>query len=196
MSPKGERVLLHLCCGPCTAGSLPRLRGEGLAVTGFFFNPNIHPLMEFKARMEALRDYAGVEDLDLFWEPDYGLVDFVRSVAGREENRCEYCYVTRMRKTAREARRRGMGLFSTTLLYSIHQKHNLLRDVAEQAARDEGVDFLYLDLREEWASGRQRWRETGLFSQKYCGCLYSEMERNRNKLRSLSSGPQAENPEK
>jgi len=192
VSSKGERVLLHLCCGPCTAGSLPRLQSEGLAVTGFFYNPNIHPVMEFQARIGALKDYAGSVDLPLIWKPDYGLVDFVRSVAGREENRCEYCYVTRLRETAREASRRGMGLFSTTLLYSIHQEHNLLRDVAGQVARDEGVDFLYLDLREEWTPGRKRWRETGLFSQKYCGCIYSEMERYGNKLRDLPSGPPGE----
>jgi predicted adenine nucleotide alpha hydrolase (AANH) superfamily ATPase len=196
MTPKNEGLLLHICCGPCTAGSLPRLREEGLEVTGFFFNPNVHPLMEFKARAEALKDYTVIEGPEIIWEPEYGLVEFVRSVAGNEQNRCEYCYVIRMRKTAREAKRRGYGLFSTTLLYSIHQKHNLLRDVAEQAARDEGVDFLYLDLREEWSSGRQRWRDTGLFSQKYCGCLYSEMERYGNKLQSRSDGLQAEIPEK
>ena len=154
MSPKGENLLLHLCCGPCTAGSLTRLRREGLNVTGFFFNPNIHPSMELMARAGALKEYAVVEDLDLLWEPDYGMVDFVRSVAGREDDRCEYCYVTRMRKTAREARRRGMGLFSTTLLYSIHQKHNLLRDVAEQAAREEGVCFTPIIL--SWMSSHRQ----------------------------------------
>ncbi len=172
-----RELLLHLCCGPCTAGSLDRLRGEGWGIQGFFYNPNIHPVTEQRARAGALRSYAAAVGLPVTWRDDYGLVEFARSVAGREGERCEHCYVLRMRETAREAARRGIGHFSTTLLYSIHQKHNLLRDVAEQSAREAGVDFLYLDLREGWAAGRERWRQTGLYTQKYCGCLYSEMER-------------------
>ncbi len=174
-----EPLLLHVCCGPCAAGSLPRLRDEGFMAEGFFYNPNIHPVTEQRARMGALRDYADAQGLPLTCRDDYGLVEFTRSVVGREGERCEYCYVLRMRETARETKRRGLGLFTTTLLYSIHQRHNLLRDIAEQEARAAGVGFVYLDLRQEWAAGRERWRATGLYSQKYCGCLYSEMERYR-----------------
>ncbi len=146
-------------------------------MSGFFFNPNIHPVTEQLARMAACKEYAGGNELPAVWRDDYGLVEFARAVAGREAERCEYCYVLRMRETAQEARRRGIGLFSTTLLYSIYQKHDLLRDVAEQAAREAGVGFAYLDLREGWKEGVERWRRTGLYSQKYCGCIYSEKER-------------------
>ncbi len=185
MSRRDGRVLLHLCCGPCTAGSLHGFRKEGVEATGFFYNPNIHPVTELAARVSALGDFAGKAGLPVVWRPDYGLDDFVRAASGLKEGRCEYCYVMRMRETAREARRRGFGLFSTTLLYSIHQKHNLLRDISEQAAREEGVDFLYLDLREDYREGRELWRETGLYSQKYCGCIFSEEERYRKRLAGL-----------
>lgn len=172
-----DDILLHICCGPCAAGSLPRIRKENLNAEGFFFNPNIHPVTEFRHRRAALEEYAEATGLPVEWRDDYGLVEFLRSVAGREDARCEYCYALRMRETAREARRRRIGLFSTTLLYSIHQKHNLIRDIAEEAARENGVEFLYVDLREGWRKGQAKWRETGLYSQKYCGCIYSEMDR-------------------
>jgi predicted adenine nucleotide alpha hydrolase (AANH) superfamily ATPase len=172
-----ELLLLHVCCGPCAAGSLPRLAAEGFAPQGFFYNPNIHPVTELRSRLGACREYAASLGLPMTWRDEYGLVEFVRAVAGREQERCTYCYARRMRETAREAVRRGIGLFSTTLLYSIHQRHHLLRDIAEEAGREAGVAFLYLDLREEWSAGRERWRSTGLYSQAYCGCVYSEMER-------------------
>lgn len=174
---RAERILLHICCGPCAAGSLPLLEAQGLAPEGFFYNPNIHPVTEMRARAGALKAFAEGRGLPVSWREDYGLVDFARHAAWREAERCEYCYALRLREAAAEARRRKLGLFTSTLLHSIHQKHNLIRDIGEQAAREAGVDFLYLDLREGWAAGRQAWRKTALYYQKYCGCLYSEMER-------------------
>lgn len=46
-------VLLHMCCGPCAVAVIERLLDEGHKVTGFFFNPNIHPLSEYMRRREA-----------------------------------------------------------------------------------------------------------------------------------------------
>lgn len=169
-------LLLHVCCGPCAAGSLPRLRDEGYAPEGYFLNPNIHPLTEFLARREALRDFAREEGLPLE-EEGYGLVEFLRRVAGHEAERCRTCYAMRLGGAARRARERGIGRFTTTLLFSIHQDHDLIRDTGARAAAAEGVEFVYLDLRHDWRSGREAWRRSGRYNQKYCGCVYSEMER-------------------
>jgi predicted adenine nucleotide alpha hydrolase (AANH) superfamily ATPase len=171
------RVLLHVCCGPCLAGSLPLLEREGFCPTGFFYNPNIHLLTEARARIRAVRGYAGGVGFDLTVRDDYGLVEFVRMTAGREAERCVYCYTLRLRETAREAARRDLPGFTTTLLHSPTQKHDLIRDVAGQVAREEGVAFRYVDLRPGWDDGQDRWKVTGLYRQKYCGCIYSEMDR-------------------
>ena len=44
------KLLLHCCCGPCTMGSLPQFEELGYQPFGYFYNPNIHPYQEHKAR--------------------------------------------------------------------------------------------------------------------------------------------------
>ncbi len=173
-------LLLHVCCGPCAAGSLPRLRGEGYEPQGYFLNPNIHPLTEFLARRDALREFAREERLPLE-EGGYGLVEFLQQVVGHESERCRRCYAMRLGRAAHRARERGIGSFSTTLLYSIHQDHDLIRETGQRLAGEAGVEFVYLDLRDGWRAGREAWRLTGRYCQKYCGCVYSEMERYGNR---------------
>lgn len=172
-------VLLHLCCAPCSAYPVPALREIVPRLAGFFFNPNIAPAQEHDLRLEALERYA----------PSLGLELIVARAAtppapaaqppadAPAESRCRRCYDLRLRATAREARRLGFASFSTTLLYSIHQRHELVRAVGEEVARAEGVVFLYRDLREGWTEGGRRYRESGLYRQRYCGCLASARER-------------------
>jgi len=147
-------------------------------VAGFFFNPNIQPDDEHARRLAALERYAPVLGLDLVISSDPGPgPDAWPAAAGRADDRCRRCYELRLRATAREARRSGYDAFSTTLLYSIHQKHELVRAVALEVARDEGVHFFYRDLREGWVEGGRSYRESGLYRQRYCGCLPSKLER-------------------
>ena len=166
-------LLLHVCCAPCTAYPVPALREAVPRLAGFFCNPNIAPAAEHALRLAALERYAPSLGLDLVVARDAPAA--VPAAAGDE--RCRRCYDLRLRATAREARRLGFGFFSTTLLYSIHQKHELVRAVGEEVARAEGVAFLYRDLREGWREGGSRYRESGLYRQRYCGCLASARER-------------------
>ncbi|QJA06227.1 epoxyqueuosine reductase QueH [Thermosulfurimonas marina] len=178
-----SRVLLHLCCGPCTLYPLKVLREEGLEPVGFFYNPNIHPYREFRKRMAALREVSQVRDLEVIWHRHYGLRDFLREVVFREEDRCEVCYWLRLRETARLAREGGFEVFTTTLLYSPFQKHELLREIGEALARRFGLTFLYRDFREGWRKGQEEARQLGIYRQAYCGCIFSEQERYDKKWR-------------
>ena len=54
-----------------------------------------------------------------------------------------------------------------------------MRQVAERAAAEYGVDFLYRDFRPYFRAGQERARELGMYIQKYCGCVFSEEERYR-----------------
>jgi hypothetical protein len=172
-----ERLLLHICCAPCAAYPVPALRVSILQVTGFFFNPNIQPAEEHARRLEALEKYVPLLGLDLLVAAEAHPDSWSVAVAGSGDDRCRRCYELRLRATAREARRGGFDAFSTTLLYSIHQKHELIRAVAGEIAREEGVPFLYRDLREGWVQGGRTYRESGLYRQRYCGCLPSAIER-------------------
>ena len=172
-----EKVLLHVCCGPCALDPVETLRREGFDLTGFFFNPNIHPYQEYAKRAETLEQVVAALKLKMLGPEPYQVRDWLRAVCFREERRCEICYQMRLSETARRAREGNFDYFSTTILYSKFQKHELARELGEAAAQEHGVKFLYRDFREGWTSGVERSLEMGLYRQKYCGCVFSEQER-------------------
>ena len=170
-------LLLHICCAPCAVYPLTRLRAEGLEVTGYFFNPNIHPFLEYRKRLLTVQDFAGSEGLEVLYRDEYDLDGFLSRVVGKGAGRCEQCYRLRLASAAAAARERGCSAFTTTLLYSRRQKHDLIRGVAGEMAREHGVDFRYDDYRKGWQEGIAASKAMGLYRQQYCGCIYSEQER-------------------
>ena len=52
------KLLLHTCCAPCSVYCIKSLREEGIEPTLFWYNPNIHPYSEYKARRDCLVEYA------------------------------------------------------------------------------------------------------------------------------------------
>jgi epoxyqueuosine reductase len=172
-----SKILLHICCAPCTIYPLKILRGEGNEIGGLFYNPNIHPYLEYKRRLDALTTYAVQEDLTFIREEGYPLEAFFRQVVFREEERCRLCYHLRLSHAAEIGKRDRFDAFTTTLLYSRYQKHDLIREVAEEVAGTQGIPFIYRDFREGWSEGVRISKETGMYRQPYCGCIYSEKER-------------------
>jgi predicted adenine nucleotide alpha hydrolase (AANH) superfamily ATPase len=153
------------------------MQEEGIAVTGFFFNPNIHPYQEYQRRLDTLRGYSQKSDLEMIYRDEYLLEEFLRNVALRPEERCRYCYAVRLEATAREARQRLFDRFSTTLLCSVYQKHEIIQEIGERISAEVGIPFHYEDYRRGWSKGVEVSRAMGLYRQKYCGCIYSEKER-------------------
>ena len=173
----GERVLMHICCGPCGIYPVESLRAEGFEVTGFFFNPNIQPLQEYRRRKDAVKAMSDQLGLSMLYKEDYDLKDWLRQVAFREEFRCELCFNLRLHHTALYAAKGKFDYFTSSLFYSKHQKHELAREVGEEIAKEKKVRFLYRDFRDGWKAGIARSIEMGLYRQQYCGCIYSEYDR-------------------
>lgn len=171
------KILLHICCAPCTIYPLSTLRKEGHEVSGLFYNPNIHPYREYEKRAETLLSYARRVDLNIIWSKEYGMENFLRSVIHREQERCRYCYYERLKNTVLIAKKGKFTGFTTTLLYSRFQNHDLVRTIAENLAEEYGIKMVYRDFREGWAEGVKLSRELGMYRQPYCGCIYSEKER-------------------
>ena len=144
---------------------------------GFFYRHNIHPYTECLRRQEALQSYADRINLKMIYQEGYDLEGFIQNVVFREAERCNYCYHDRLRSTAMLAKRGKFDYFSTTLLYSKHQKHDLIRSMGESIGKSAGVEFLYQDFREGWKEGIECSKQMGLYRQQYCGCIYSEKER-------------------
>ncbi|MEJ5329352.1 MAG: epoxyqueuosine reductase QueH [Desulfobaccales bacterium] len=171
------KLLLHICCGPCAVYPVGVLREGGHEVRGFFFNPNIHPYQEFARRVAAVEEFARHAGLPVIWNRGYDLEGWLRMVAFREGERCRLCYYLRLRQAARVARGGKFEAFTTTLLYSKYQRHELIRELGEQVAREVGLPFYYQDFREGWAAGVEESRALGLYRQAYCGCIFSERDR-------------------
>ena len=108
---------------------------------------------------------------------EYGLRPFVREVAENIEGRCVKCYEMRLFDTARQAAEGGFDSFTSSLFISPYQNHELMREVAERAAKEFNVEFLYRDFRPYFKEGQQRARELEMYIQKFCGCVFSEQER-------------------
>jgi len=172
-----DRVLLHTCCAPCSLSCIDPLRAEGIEPTAFWYNPNIHPWKEYEARRDCLLAYAPSIGMEVIVQEDYGLREFVCQVAGDIDHRCAYCYGHRLEYTAKYAAEHGFEAFTTTLLASVYQQHELIAQAAERLARQYGVSFLYRDFRPNFRAGNQRARELGFYMQKYCGCIFSEADR-------------------
>ena len=171
------KILLHICCAPCSIYPVKTLRSDGMNPTGFFYNNNIHPYTEYVKRRNALAQYGKLINLEVIFRDDYDLEGFLRATVFREANRCELCYFDRLNATALYAKEAGYDSFTTTLLYSIYQKHDLIKEIGESAGKSAGIPFYYHDFRPGWKEGVSESKRLEQYRQKYCGCIYSEKER-------------------
>lgn len=182
-----KRLLVHICCGPCSIVPLRAALSGSYEVWGYFYNPNIHPRAEFKLRLGAVKKLASLLSLDVIYNEEYGPREFIAGLkaagggAGVTHpafgERCAFCYADRMEATAKAAAGNGFDAFSTSLLYSRYQDHEGIRELGRELAKKYGVDFHYGDYRPGWQEGIDASKEMGLYRQKWCGCVYSRIER-------------------
>lgn len=198
-----NRIALHVCCAPCLASALATIRGDEdrrfpEVARIIFYNPNIHPLLEFRRREKALRVYLERDPLLSEIDGNYGLVEFLAKIldGGRpppnRRDRCFRCYLLRLGRTAELAAAAGLEAFSTTLLASREQDRDLVAEAGREAAKKLGLDFVTGDLRRIAPEERML---RGIYRQQYCGCIFSEEERYRNTAKHLYRGGDPERGE-
>lgn len=184
------KLLMHTCCAPCSVYCIDSLRSEGIEPTVYWYNPNIHPYMEYKARRDCLKEYTQSIGVQAIFEEEYGLDKFCKNVIGNLKTRCiDYCYRVRLEQTAKYAKEHGFDTITTTLFVSPYQKHEELRQIAEEIAKKYELDLLYRDFRVGFRKGQAKARKLGLYMQKYCGCVFSEEMRyyNRNSIQTSNT---------
>ena len=184
MKPK---ILIHTCCAPCLAGVCDELK-EKYELVCYFYNPNIQPFKEHQNRKAALVEFCKMNNISLICEDiendnfanwfDFILADknCIDLQKNRQE-RCQKCYEMRMMKLAKKAQELGIKNITTTLLFSIYQYHDLIKNLGNEIAKNCGFNFHYQNFRIGWKKGCEIYRETRLFRQNYCGCIFSEYER-------------------
>lgn len=176
-----NNLLLHICCGVCAVGLINKFTKDGAKVTGYFYNPNIHPFMEFKKRLRAVEILSEQEKLPIHYEAVYGLDEFLKAVVPHgkiyDKGRCLKCYEMRLLKTAQKARELGFGSFTSTLIVSPQQDQAAIRNIGEKIAKAVGIGFKYEVATDLYHECKELAKKRQLYRQQYCGCVFSEYER-------------------
>jgi predicted adenine nucleotide alpha hydrolase (AANH) superfamily ATPase len=156
----------------------------------FFFNPNIHPLVEFRRRVKGVKIYLERDGWPAVIEEQYGLREYLSEMFRRgggeipleRRERCYHCYRIRLERAASEAVRLGLQEFSTTLLASREQDRDLVSRAGREAGEQAGARFMVAD----WHQGEPPPALLrGIYRQQYCGCVFSEAERYQDSLKHL-----------
>lgn len=175
------KMLLHVCCAPCSSYVLGCLAAY-FEITAFFYNPNIYPKEEYDRRLDEFKKFAcaaGYENMHII-APEFIDTDFYNAAAGMEGckeggERCTACYALRLEKTAQKASLEGFDYFCTTLSVSPHKNAAKLNELGGQYAKKYGVQYLPADFKKKdgYKKSVQLSKEYGLYRQEYCGCKFS-----------------------
>lgn len=183
-SGKRPKLLLHVCCAPCSSHVL-EVVSEIFETTLFFYNPNIQPEQEFSFRLNELERFiteAGYSEVKIL-NPPYVPNEFLDAVKGLETlpeggERCKVCYHLRLQKAAETASNGGYEWFTTTLSISPYKNAEWLNEIGISLGNKYGIPYLISDFKKK--NGYQRSielsKQYGLYRQNYCGCIYSKLE--------------------
>ncbi len=174
-----NRILLHVCCGPCATQSIIELKRESFEVTLFFSNSNIHPKEEYNRRLNTLKNYVEKVNVPLIVD-DYNAEEWLNLVKGYEKDpeggkRCRICIESRLKKTAEYAKTHGLEWFTTTLTISPHKNAEFINKLGAKLAKENNIRFLSKNFKKQ--NGFKKSiiisKEYNLYRQNYCGCIYS-----------------------
>ncbi len=180
---KGNKLLLHSCCGPCSTSVIERLK-PFFDITIIYYNPNIEPINEYiKRKNEQIRL---LKQLNIkYYEIDYLNEEFKNKIVGYEKEpengaRCYLCYKLRLEKTAQIAFSNNFDYFGTTLTVSPYKNSEIINQIGLSIAKKYNVQFLISDFKKENGYKRsiELSNEFNLYRQEYCGCLYSRKSDN------------------
>ena len=173
------RLLLHVCCAPCSTYPITALKGK-FDLELFFYNPNIHPEEEYKARLDEAERYAAKIGLILY-KSAYEADAWYRATSGLQDepeggDRCEICYRMRLGKTAKFAVANDFDYFATTLTISPHKDAKKINSLGAMIADMYMLKFHGADFKKKdgFKKSAQMSKEAGLYRQDYCGCQYSK----------------------
>lgn len=192
-------MLIHTCCADCFLKFYQALTAvEQKESQIFFYNPNIYPREEFNARLQAVKKVVKSLDnnIEIFVE-NYLPQDYFHALAKnekinklRENNRdqqlftviakklrCPICWNLRLRALFKKAKQENISLVSSTLFSSNYQDLRQIRKIAERLSKEFQIDFYFPKLNK---LDRDQVNK-GFYKQNYCGCLYSLIEKSREK---------------
>ncbi|MDD3182081.1 MAG: epoxyqueuosine reductase QueH [Alphaproteobacteria bacterium] len=176
----GTKVLLHICCAPCSCAILEGMKASGLDVTAYFYNPNIHPHEEYEKRKAEVIAFAGRLGVP-FIDADYDVENWMERVKGLEAEpergkRCSVCFEMRLARTALYAQENEFPFIAPGLSISRHKNQAQVHEAGHAAAaRFEEVTFWDYNWRAKGGAerGAALAKQEGFYRQNYCGCRFS-----------------------
>ena len=171
-------MLVHICCAPDAAYVIGLLK-EDYEVTGYFYNPNIHPPEEYALRLAEARKVAGILGVRLI-EAEYDdsrWMALAQKFSGEPEKgrRCDVCYAMRLERTARAASDNGFDFFTTIMSLSPWKKADVLNRIGRMFGRRYRVKFLEANFKKKdgFKKSVEISKAWDVYRQDYCGCVYS-----------------------
>ncbi len=180
------KLLLHVCCGPCSSYCMEYLT-KYFDITLLFYNPNMDSIDEYEKRENELKRLvreAGFPVKVIIDDYDGNIYD--EAVKGMEDipeggKRCFVCYELRLERAASYAAEGGFDYFTTTLSISPYKNAEKINEIGERLAKKYGVAHLPSDFKKKNGYKRsiELSKEYDLYRQDYCGCVYSKREKER-----------------
>lgn len=180
-------LLLHTCCAPCLSGVLFQLQ-PAYRVTAFYYNPNIAEISEYQSRFDELLRYADMEGFPVVegQKDSRRWFDLIRDYRhlGEKSSRCDLCYRMRLEMTFRYASTHGYDAVATVLSVSPHKKVDVINTIGRELSLAYGIDFLERDFKKNngFKISVENSRRYSFYRQNYCGCVYSQKERDKTSL--------------
>jgi predicted adenine nucleotide alpha hydrolase (AANH) superfamily ATPase len=180
------RLLLHICCAPCSTEVFRRLASD-YEVTGFFYNPNIHPSEEYESRLTELERFSKEVGIN-YVEGEYDPGTWFERTRGFENEpeggkRCDLCFTLRLEETAKLAVEEGFDVFTTTLTISPHKNARIINSIGKRIGENYGVKFIEADFKKKdgFKHSLDLSRKHNLHRQSYCGCTHSKLKEKKSK---------------
>jgi epoxyqueuosine reductase len=170
------KILLHVCCGVCLAGTADTLTTEGHNITGYYFNPNTAPPAEYEKRLAAAKTIAGIMNFPIIvpaYKPGQWMestIDLAKEPEGGK--RCEVCFRIRLKGTYDYLKEHDFDAFTTTLTIGPRKSAETINRIGREIG---GEKFLSRDFKKNGGAQRaiQLAKQYQIYRQNYCGCIYS-----------------------
>ncbi len=172
-------MLVHICCAP-DALFVMGLLSKDYVVSGFFYNPNIHPREEYFLRLEEARRVARTLGFEIIEGPydDKRWFEMTSKFKNEPEKgrRCEVCYAIRLEKTAEKAAALNFDMFTTVMSLSPWKKAEVMNRIGRMFGQRFKIGFLEANFKKEdgFKKSTELSRKHNLYRQHYCGCVYSK----------------------
>ena len=178
---KGEKLLLHACCGPCSLEPYRILKEQGWEITIFYSNDNIFPEEEFYKRWNELEKWASSNNIKVVkdyydnqnWQNSVGKMPESKQNTKSRKTRCGACYFLRLEKAAKYAKDNDIKYISSTLAVSPYQYNDILEEKLKQISDKHSLKYVFFDFRPYYSKATKKSIELNMYRQKYCGCEFS-----------------------